>query len=590
MPKKKGLEYENMKPGIAHNTILSNELYGWKKHNCLKRHHDEWLDKRKAFAENKRPNQDSDDGWERKCFDFFEPFYLAGCIETQRRGQTYNKSGSQVDILFFFKALEDTFSSSVEFMAVCEAKNQENLDKAYESALNQLYSREFELKKTELNVQFLPIIFLHGDRRAVKDPADFHLDEIHKRTRKVWENDIDFYISQAIELGWRKTWKLFLLEVLGVRDGTGDIIDLPAIRYQIKGKTAYSAFLPASLALDICHVERAHKKAPHGVYQRPLDMTRLREIAEDLKDEKSLNTCFPNSIVAALDTQIASKQKKLWCPSSPSDSASPNKQYEPGTLSMPVVYGLLKVIDGQHRVFAHDLLARDKLDSYGLPFTIMDGLLPRDEMVLFKSINTTSEEVNSNLVDIILYTMQDHETDRGIASSIVCELAFEDDEWVDMFGHLGTGISDFDKRKVGIKIKIDNLVQPLIRKKNDYDLIRDNYKGCLNPDCVPDPVAYGKEVLKEYYTLLKQRFIHTKNDFWLNYIRTRPGLRLSLILLSTWIRKKNLRGDCINRLKLESLVEQIFKGRGIIIDKFDDTKGSTRGDDFLKNISNKILK
>lgn len=377
------------------------------------------------------------------------------------------------------------------------------------------------------------------------------------------------------------------MEVLGLRTGIEEKISLPSIRYQIKGKTAYSVFLPVTDALKICHVERARKKAPHGVYQRPLVVSRLKEIAEDLSNPNSLNTCFPNSIVAALDPLISSKlQEPLWQPISEDTGNNPSQI---GTLILPIVYGLLKIIDGQHRVFAHDLLPKETISKYGLPFTIMDDLRPNEEMVLFKSINTTAEEVNANLVDIILYTMKDHETDRGIASSVICSLAFEDEAaWVEVFDHLGTGIPDYDQRKKGIKIKIDNLVQPLIRK-SDYELIRDGSKGYLNPESIVDKVTYAKDVLKEYYTLLKEKFKRNNYDFWYTYIRTRPGLRLSLLLLSNWIRKKNLRGNSIPDLKLDDLVNKIYERRNAIKTEFDDTKGSSRGDELLKEIVKKIL-
>lgn len=588
MSRRKGQEYENAKPGISFNTILSSDTYAWKKSNCLKRHCDEWLPDRKAFPENHRPSESKgDDGWERKCFDFFEPFYLSGCIDTLRTGQSLGKHGSQIDLLCYFKALNSTCSKQINFVAICEAKNRDNLAHAYDTALMQLFKREFELKQSlDSSVQFAPVVFLRGERCAVDDPTDYQLQDIHKRTVKVWENDLDFYVSQAKDLGWKTSWRLFLLEVLGLRYGTDESIILPALKYVIKGKSAFSIFLPATVASRICHVERARKKAPQGVYQRPLEMSRLREIAEDLSNEHSLNTCFPNSIVAALDHQIAKKlETPLW---NPTVIEYPSGQ-QAGTLTLPNIYGLLKIIDGQHRVFAHDLLPQDKLSSFGLPFTIMADLEPREEMILFKSINTTAEEVNSNLVDIILYTMKDYETDRGIAASVICGLAFEDNEWVDdIFGHLGTGIQDFDKGKKGIKIKIDNLVQPLIRKV-DYELIKDANKGYLNPEAVQDAVTYGRNVLKKYYSLLTDKFKRNNYEFWNIYIRTRPGLRLSLLLLSMWIRKKNLRGNCLNDLKLEDLANMIYEKRNSIKRNFDDTKGSTRGDDFLKDIAKEIL-
>jgi DGQHR domain-containing protein len=589
MTRRKGLEFENAKPGISLNTILSDETYGWKKSNCQKRHCEEWLPERKAFPENHRPSQSKDEGWERKCFDFFEPFFLSGCVDSIRTGQTLGKHGSQIDLLCYFKALDDTYSKQIDFVAICEAKNRDNLAHAYETALMQLFKREFELKQSlDSSIQFVPIVFLRGERCAVDDPTDYQLQDIHKRALKVWENDIDFYTSQAKDLGWKTAWKLFLLEVLGLRYGSDESITLPALRYIIKGKTAFSVFLPATTASRICHVERARKKAPHGVYQRPLDMSRLREIADDLTNEQSLNTCFPNSIVAALDTIVAGKlEKPLWSPLDVGKEMPPDQQI--GTLTIPNIYGLLKIIDGQHRVFAHDLLPQEKLAAFGLPFSIMADLKPQEEMILFKSINTTAEEVNSNLVDIILYTMKDHETDRGIASSIICELAFEDDEWVnDIFDHLGTGIPDFDKGKQGIKIKIDNLVQPLIRKV-DYELIKDSKKGYLNPESIQDAVTYGRDILKKYYSLLVNRFKRNNYEFWYSYIRTRPGLRLTLLLLSGWIRKKNLRGNPLDELKLDILADTVYSKRNLIRRNFDDTKGATRGDDFLKKIAKEML-
>ncbi len=589
MTRKRGLEYENQKPGIGHNTILKDEKkFGWKKNNCARRHCNDWLDDRKAYPETQRPSSNKqDEGWERKVFDFFEPFFLSGCIEGLRGGgkqTTLGKAGSQIDIVFSMEALSKKLNKLEKYFIYGEAKNYENIQSAYEKAINQLHSREFELKQSlGSEINYLPIVFLKGDRKPL-DITDPQLQEIHRRTITVWENDIDFYINQAILFGWKRTWKLFLYEVLYIRFGSETKIKLPAIKYQLKGKTAYSTFVPAKIALEICHVERARKNAPHGVYQRPLDISRIKEIADDLKLPNSLNTCFPNSIVASFDNNALSVfESSIW-EESQDNFDSPTRQ---GFLNIHSIYGLIKIIDGQHRVFAHDHLSPDILDNYGMPFTIMEGLKSQDEMILFKSINTTSEDVNPNLVDIILYTMKDIETDRGLASSIICSLEFEDADWTDFFENLGTGIKDYDNSKRGTKIKIDNLVQPIIRGKEEYDLIRDNSKGLLNPSSIDDKLEYGKTIFKGYFLSLKN--VSSNKDFWHDYIRTRAGLRLMLMFLSKWIRTKNLRGNPEDKLQLEKLSQLIYTNRNIIKKYFNDSKGRSKGDEYLKDIVEDIL-
>jgi hypothetical protein len=56
-----------------------------------------------------------------------------------------------------------------------------------------------------------------------------------------------------------------------------------------------------------------------------------------------------------------------------------------------------------------------------------------------------------------------------------------------------------------------------------------------------------------------------------------------------WIRKKNLRGNCLDDLRLEELTEMIYENRNCIKYNFDETKGTARGDDFLKGIAREIL-
>lgn len=583
MPRKRGADYENEKPGIGFNTILKDERYGWRKKNCVRRHCDEWLKERKAFTDNNRPSINNiDEGWERKCFDFFEPFYLSGCIDNLKGGKKIlaaGAHGAQVDIMFHFIGLDKDFTKTEKYIGVCEAKiNSEH----YERALSQLREREIEIAKFCDDEKYIPIVIFKGDRQPIKFPSDVSLIDIHQRTLQIWENDLDFYISQVVDLGWKKTWKLFLLEVLNIRAGSLEEAVLPALKFKIKGEPAFSLYMPSDLALDICHVERARKNAPHGVYQRALEPKRIKEIAEDLKNPHSLNTCFPNSLVASFDPIIFNKLSSIW------ESTSEHMNVgnvETGLLRLPNIYGLIKIIDGQHRLFAHDLLPEELKSAYGLPFTIMSDLSTNEEMILFKSINTTAEEVNENLVDIILYLMKDEVTDRGLASSIICMLAFEDEEWIQFFGHLGTRIADYDFGKKGIKIKIHNLVQSLL----SYDLIKENNKGLLNPEFNKDKVTYASNILKQYLELLKERFSNAKIDYWDDYIRTRPGIRLMMLTLAQWIKKKNLRGNPVDDMKLPQLVEKIFQTRMIIKNRFDDTRGSGRGDEFLREITNDIL-
>lgn len=584
MSKKRGTEYENEKPGIGFNTILTDEKsYGWKKKNCARRHCDEWLKERKAISEAHRPSTANDEGWERKCFDFFEPLYLVGHIDNLLGGKKAligGSHGSQADILFNFQAFNKDCSKIVTYKVIGEAKNTDNVHIAYEDALSQLHERELEAKKLFNEEIILPIVFFKGERQALKQPGDARLVDIDQRAIKVWENDIDFYVLQAIDLGWEKTWKLFLLEVLNIRYGFDGDVTLPALKFKIKEKTAFSVFMPSSYALNVCHVERVHKKAPHGVYQRALDPKRVKEIADDLQNPSSLNTCFPNSIVASFDPQITNSLETIWV------KHSETKNAEIGLLKLPNIYGLIKIIDGQHRLFAHDLLSTEIKNYYGMPFTIMWDLKPWEEMVLFKSINTTAEEVNENLVDIILYLMKDTRTDRGLASSLVCTLAFEDEEWQELFGHIGTGITDFDFGKTGIKIKIDNLVKALVNS----GLIKDNEKGELNPKEIEDKITYGCSVIKKFIELMKIKLKGAwGTDWWKEYFRTRPGIRLMLLSLSYWMAKKHLSGNPVDKLKLEELVEKIYDSRQLIKNKFDETRGAGRGEEFLKSIVKEII-
>ena len=166
---------------------------------------------------------------------------------------------------------------------------------------------------------------------------------------------------------------------------------------------------PADL-LDIAEVFRRElmpivASGSKDRYQRPLDFSKLADMKRLVS---SRNFMFPNSVLIALD----------------SDHSFENHTE---TLRIPMTYGSVSVIDGQHRLFSY--ASRDLSDDVRKDARILvtavdfqtkdDAELRRCSAKTFVEINQKQKRISSNHIDEIAYPVLGEEYPKAIAAQII---------------------------------------------------------------------------------------------------------------------------------------------------------------------------
>jgi DGQHR domain-containing protein len=140
-----------------------------------------------------------------------------------------------------------------------------------------------------------------------------------------------------------------------------------------------------------------------NMYQRPLDFAKLREMVKLARKERFM---FPNSILVALDEDCS---------------------YEEDVLRIPLKYGAISLIDGQHRLFSYasqdvpnESRHRARLLVTALKFRTSDKAeILRCSAKTFIEINQNQKRISSEHIDEIAYSVLSEETPRALAAQII---------------------------------------------------------------------------------------------------------------------------------------------------------------------------
>ena len=153
----------------------------------------------------------------------------------------------------------------------------------------------------------------------------------------------------------------------------------PCIRSEVSGTNTYYFFAKPSQIIDLCYVPRRNAGNQLGLgtaYQRMLKSTKVNQIRDYLDNPSNF---FPNSIIASSDRVFFDA----------TDGSG-----EQGFLHLPNLYGSVKVIDGQHRLFGSISREREK----PLPICVVEGLSGLQQSQLFTQINQKQSNVPSELL------------------------------------------------------------------------------------------------------------------------------------------------------------------------------------------------
>ena len=160
-----------------------------------------------------------------------------------------------------------------------------------------------------------------------------------------------------------------------------------------------------------------------GNYQRPLVFKKLNDMRDLVSDPDFM---FPNSILVALNENC--------------DYDSKNR-----ILNIPLEYGAVSVIDGQHRLFSYastelpnELRENAKILVTALKYRTDDPKeITRCSATTFVDINQKQKRISSSHIDEIAYSVLRHTTHRALAAQIILRLNHSSSNpWSGLFSSL----------------------------------------------------------------------------------------------------------------------------------------------------------
>ncbi len=130
--------------------------------------------------------------------------------------------------------------------------------------------------------------------------------------------------------------------------------------------------------------------ASEQAYQRPIIQRKIEELVNyylQCADSGTL-PAIPGSVLLVSDKRL--------------DFASSGSRADIGTLKLPEESGILRALDGQHRLLAlHQLAEKHNLKDFQVPAVVFDALTPDQVVELFVTINSKHTKLNpSHLISL----------------------------------------------------------------------------------------------------------------------------------------------------------------------------------------------
>lgn len=187
----------------------------------------------------------------------------------------------------------------------------------------------------------------------------------------------------------------------------GKTVDLHAFKLNVRRLLMISKVMRYSSLASVI------PEQAQDAYQRLLVEKKLEDMRKFIKKEKG-SVAFPNAITAILSSEVEDTGK--------------------GKIRIPTKYGVLEVVDGQHRLlsFANADLSDDELKEIelfviGVKFKeIAGGKLHQWAARTFVDINRNQTKVRTDLIYLILYTAMGERSPKSMAARALLELNIRD--------------------------------------------------------------------------------------------------------------------------------------------------------------------
>jgi DGQHR domain-containing protein len=291
------------------------------------------------------------------------------------------------------------------------------------------------------------------------------------------------------------------------------------------GTELYMFTVPAEKLLKMCVVLRKAEGSAYS-YQRILHKKRLPKVGEFVRTAKAV---LPTNIVVHLGESVAideietnrlvdDKGRKV-------ETSRPDHQLV--TLTFPLKYGLMELIDGQHRLFgfihADDTIRRD----FNLVVLGLRNLDSKQRSDTFVAINDNARRVDANLVARLRFT-----TDEKVCKRHPDLMAIK----------IVMALNEMSPFKDAIKVLDVGDQRLTLKGLSGYDLV-----GLVGPNGLLRK-QYPKNTSKKYISVLRSYFSVIRAEFpkeWIDpntYITaTNRGVSAFLKLLRSILKSEQKR-------------------------------------------------
>lgn len=359
-------------------------------------------------------------------------------------------------------------------------------------------------------------LFVAGEKDMEKAERDF----ARGRGVHVWDSQqLAYYEAVAEALGTYAKYEI--MHALGITTTEEALkatvlgIRLEQPRPAATAKTdMYMFTIPADKLLKTCVVLRRAQGSAHA-YQRILSKKRLPKIGAFVGTPDAL---IPTNIVVFLGDSVTIDEINTELRDSRGNKVIPTRQDQQlVSLTFPLKYGSLELIDGQHRLFGFVHADEATRQNFNLVVLGLRNLDERRRSRTFVAINDNARRVDPNLVSYLRYTGDERVCRQNadlMAIKIVVELnrlsPFKDSiRLLDVGSQRLTlkGLSGYDLR---------GLVAP---------------KGLLRQYYPQNTSKQYIRALRSYFSLVRQRFPTEWNDPDTYIIATNRGISGFLKLL-----------------------------------------------------------
>jgi DGQHR domain-containing protein len=364
-----------------------------------------------------------------------------------------------------------------------------------------------------------------------KEFSETELRFLRKKGVQVWgDRELTYFEALVDAIGPLARYEILNTFGISTEDQTVKAT-IPALMvkqpsWSSKSKVELYMFcLPADVLLKTCSVLRK-ARGNAFTYQRILSRKRLPRIGEFVDTAKAL---LPTSIVVHLsDSVVVQHATKVIHDSDGHKISLWQKDPHLVTLTIPLEYASMEIIDGQHRLFGFVYSRQKTRDNFNLIVIGIRNLGSNERSKTFVAINDKAKRVDPSLVSFLRYTDNERSCQKN-SDLMAIKIAVELNKKVPFKGAIR--LWDYGQQKITLK------------GLSGYDL-----KGMVGQNGVlhryyPQKSEAYVGILRMYFSAISGLFENEWKDPKTYIIATNRGVTAFLKLLKSIHKNEQKRAD-----------------------------------------------